>query len=236
MDKLKITEVPEETDPKNDDLKKARRVKAKVTVHKVKPKQRKVSPFRQKHPILYSVLDNLAVIGIALLIAVFLLEFVIINARVPSGSMKDTIEIGDRLIGFRLAYVTEEPKRGDVVIFRYPDDESQRFIKRIIGLPGDTVEIRQDPENAELAEVYVNGEKLEENYLAELMLYDPADGGTHTFQVPDGSYLMLGDNRNHSNDARFWQNKYVSRDKILAKAVFRYFSGPTRKISFKTIQ
>ncbi|MGI5988794.1 MAG: signal peptidase I [Lachnospiraceae bacterium] len=209
----------------------------KVTVHKVRRRGKKaVSPRRQAHPVLFAILDDLEVIGIALAISIFLLEVVIINAKVPSGSMKDTIEIGDRLVGFRLAYINSDPQRGDVIIFRYPDDESQRFIKRIIGLPGDTVEIRQNPDNPELADVYVNGEKLDEDYLAEPMLYDPVEGGEHVFHVPENSYLVLGDNRNHSNDARFWTNTYVSRDKILAKAIFRYYSGTTHRLSFKMIE
>jgi signal peptidase I len=235
MDKLDITDL--DGSRKKHRRKKAEHIEGTVTVHKVSRRQRKKeSPQRQKHPVLYAILDDLEVIGIALAISVFLLEFVIINARVPSGSMVSTIGVGDRLIGFRLAYATQEPQRGDVIIFRFPDDESQRFIKRIIGLPGDTVEIRQNEENPELADVYVNGVKLEEGYLGEPMLYDPVPGGKHTFTVPEGSYLVLGDNRNHSNDARFWTNTYVSKDKILAKAVFRYYSGTTRFLSFKMIQ
>ena len=234
MEKLDITDL--DTRPSKSRKRKAKRVKGTVTVRKVTRRQKKISERRQKHPVLFAVLDDFEVVGIALAISVFLLEFVIINARVPSGSMISTIGVGDRLIGFRLAYVAEEPQRGDVIIFRYPDDESQRFIKRIIGLPGDTVEIRQNAENPELADVCVNGEKLDEPYLAEPMLYDPVEGGKHTFTVPENSYLVFGDNRNHSNDARFWTNTYVTKDEILAKAIFRYFSGTTHFLSFKMIQ
>ena len=72
----------------------------------------------------------------ALLIAAVLDNFIIINANVPSGSMEQTIMTGDRMIGNRLAYMSSEPQRGDVIIFKYPDDEEQNFVKRIIGLPG----------------------------------------------------------------------------------------------------
>ncbi len=234
MDKLEITDLDESRQ-------KSRRKKAEqkkdVALHKAGRRQkRKESKRRQKHPVLFALLDDLEIIGVALAISVFLLEFIIINARVPSGSMVSTIGVGDRLIGFRLAYAAEEPQRGDVIIFRFPDDESQRFIKRIIGLPGDSVEIRRNEENPDLADVWVNGVKLDEPYLDEPMLYDPIPGGKHTFTVPEGSYLVLGDNRNHSNDARFWTNTYVTEDKILAKAIFRYFSGTTHFLSFKMIQ
>ena len=194
------------------------------------------APLRQKHPTQVSILNYVKTIVITVVIATLLLTFVIINAVVPSGSMEHTIDIGDRLIGFRLAYLASEPQRGDVIIFRYPDDESQRYIKRIIGLPGDTVEIRRNPDDTAFADVYVNGEKLEEDYLAEPMLYSPNSGGAHEFQVPDGSYLVLGDNRNHSNDARFWKTPYVSRGAILAKAIFRYYGGTAKRFDFKLIK
>ena len=98
-----------------------------------------------------------------ILICTFLLRrYVIVNAEVQSSSMENLIEPGDRLVGFRMAYLKEEPKRFDVIIFRYPVDESQSFIKRVIGLPGETVEIRE-------GRIYIDGasEPLEEDYLKE---------------------------------------------------------------------
>lgn len=77
-------------------------------------------------------------------------NFLLINAVIPSESMEETIMTGDRIFGNRLAYLFEEPERFDIVIFKYPDDESQRFIKRVIGLPGETVEIRE-------GKVYIDG-------------------------------------------------------------------------------
>lgn len=211
-------------------------MKGRPVIHVKKKRIRTTSPRRQRHPKLFALLDNLIIIGAALLISFFILEFLIINARVPSGSMMNTIEIGDRLIGNRLAYLSSAPERGDVIIFLFPDDEKELFIKRIIGLPGDTVQIRQAADDPQYADVYVNGKKLDETYLPERMLYDPAEGGKHEFTVPENEYLVLGDNRNHSNDARFWQNTYVAKDKILAKACFRYFSGSTHFLSFKWIK
>ena len=78
---------------------------------------------------------------LAFLVAFFLKEYIIINADIPSGSMENTIMTGDRLIGNRLAYLFGEPERGDIIIFKYPDDETQLFVKRIIGMPGETVTI-----------------------------------------------------------------------------------------------
>ncbi len=77
--------------------------------------------------------------SIAFAAAFIILRFIVINAQVPTGSMKETINENDRLFGFRLAYVFSEPQQGDVIIFKFPDDESKTYIKRVIGTPGDTV-------------------------------------------------------------------------------------------------
>ena len=151
-------------------------------------------------------------IAIGVIIAVLINRFVLINARVPSASMENNIMTGDRLFGYRLAYVNEEVERGDIVIFKFPDDESQLFIKRVIGLPNETVTIID-------GKVYINDstEPLNEPYLAQEMV-----GTFGPYEVPDNCYFMLGDNRNYSRDSRFWENTYVSRDKILGKALFIY--------------
>lgn len=152
-------------------------------------------------------------IAIGVIIAVLINRFVLINARVPSASMENNIMTGDRLFGYRLAYVNEEVERGDIVIFKFPDDESQLFIKRVIGLPNETVTIID-------GKVYIddNKESLYEPYLAQEMV-----GTFGPYEVPENCYFMLGDNRNYSRDSRFWENTYVSKDKILGKALFRYF-------------
>lgn len=145
---------------------------------------------------------------------VFLLkEFIIINAYIPTSSMENTIQPDDRVIGNRLAYLVREPERGDIVIFKYPDDETQLFVKRVIGLPGEKVTVEE-------AKVYVNGKLLEEDYLKEEWTLG---NGPYTFEIPEGSYLVLGDNRNNSKDARYWDETYVAEDKILGEAVFRYW-------------
>ena len=114
-----------------------------------------------------------------------------------------------------MSYIFSKPERGDVVIFKFPDDESQKFIKRIIGLPGEKVVIRD-------AKIYINDseEPLDEPYLKEEWVV--ANDGFE-FQVPEDCYLVLGDNRNDSRDARYWINIYVTKDQIIGKAEFIYY-------------
>lgn len=153
----------------------------------------------------------------AALIAFVLNTFIIANSEVPSGSMENTIMTGDRVIGSRLSYHFEDPKRGDIAIFRFPDNEKIYYVKRIIGLPGETVDIVD-------GKVYINGsgEPLDEPYIREPMIPEEP---MH-FEVPENCYFMMGDNRNYSMDARRWENTYVKRDKIIAKVLFRYFPKP----------
>lgn len=151
----------------------------------------------------------------AAVIAIICNKYVIVNANVISGSMESTIMTDDRLIGSRTSYLFTEPKRLDIVVFLFPDDESKIYVKRIIGIPGDIVEIKN-------GHVYVNGEELNENYLNEPMHVNEEE---LTFCVPAGHYFMLGDNRNHSVDSREWTNTYVAKDKILGKAIFKYYDS-----------
>jgi len=170
---------------------------------------------------------------IVIAVVFVLTQFVIINVRVPSGSMENTIMTKDRLIGFRFSYWFDEPQRGDIILFSYPVDEKQTYIKRVIGLPGETVEIRD-------GKIYIDGssEPLEEDYLKETWTWEN-DG--YTFKVPEGCYFVLGDNRNDSEDGRFWAQialnegkastpeeaepySYVKKDEIKGKAIFKYYS------------
>lgn len=151
----------------------------------------------------------------AIVVAFFIKNYLIINANVPTGSMENTIIPGDRLIGNRLAYLSSGPERGDIIIFYYPDNEEETYVKRVIGLPGDTVRI-------ENAQVFINEEEtpLEEPYLKEEWTVAT---GPYTFEVPEGCYFVMGDNRNDSWDARYWTNTYVAEEKILGKAIFTYW-------------
>jgi signal peptidase I len=163
------------------------------------------------------ILSWIEIIVVAALIAFCLNTFIIANSRVPSASMENTIMTGDRVIGSRLTYkFFTDPKRGDIIIFKWPDDEKILFVKRIIGMPGDTVEIRNN-------HVYLNGssEPLDEPYLKEPMKRNE----NLTFTVPENAYFCMGDNRNNSADARYWKNTFVYRNKIISKVEFRYFPG-----------
>lgn len=177
--------------------------------------KKKEEPFSLKKEIL----EWLKIIIAAALIAFCLNTFIIANSKVPSGSMETTIMTGDRIIGSRLSYrFGGDPQRGDIVIFNHvtgPGKEETRLVKRVIGLSGETIDIREN-------RIYVNGSgtPLEEAYLPELM-----DSGDHHFEVPEGCYLMLGDNRNNSLDARYWPDPYVPESEILAKVLFRYYPG-----------
>lgn len=149
-------------------------------------------------------------------VIVFLLKtYIIINASVPTGSMENTIMPGDNILGLRVAYLLEEPERGDVIFFYFPDDETQKYVKRIIGLPGEKVYINE-------GKVYINDSEtpLEEPYLKEEWIVST---GPYEFYVPEDCYLMLGDNRNGSADARLWKNPYVAKEKIIGKAIFTYY-------------
>ena len=154
----------------------------------------------------------LVILG-AVILAFLIDTFVIVNAQIPSGSMENTIMTGDRVFGNRLAYKFSDPKRFDIIIFKYPDDESQLFIKRIIGLPGETVEIHD-------GNIYINGS---DTPLEDVDIKEPMEGSFGPYTVPEGYYFVMGDNRNNSRDSRYWENTFVSEDEILGKAVLRYW-------------
>lgn len=144
----------------------------------------------------------------AVLLALILNLFVFVNCFVPSGSMEDTVPEKSFALGFRHSYRSESPKRGDVVIFRH---EGMVLLKRIVALPGETFQMKD-------GRAYVNGEILEESYITDF-----SHDSTDELTVPDGSYILLGDNRDHSTDSRKWDEPFVSEDDIIAKALFVYF-------------
>lgn len=185
----------------------------------------------KKPTILSELISYAKIFIVAFIIAFVFTRFVIINAKVPTGSMKNTIMEDDKLVGFRLAYIFNEPKHGDIIIFKNPLDESENFVKRVIGVPGDVVQIIS-------GSVYVNGELLEEDYILEPMAVTSENS---VYIVPDDCYFVMGDNRNDSHDSRYWQKNgvpspYVHKNQILAKALFRYYNGETKKLfDFKAL-
>lgn len=171
---------------------------------------------KKKTP-LQETLEFCLPIVIAVIIAIILKTVVFANAQVPTGSMLNTIHEGDRIIASRLAYDFNDPERYDIIIFRFPDNEDEFFVKRIIGLPGETVNIKDGI-------VYVTKEdgktiQLDDSFVTACEPY----GDYGPYQVPENSYFVLGDNRNDSTDSRFWTTtNYVTKDKIVGKVMFRY--------------
>lgn len=174
-------------------------------------------------------------IVVAMLIAFVVTRFIIINANVPTESMENTIPKESRILGLRLSYLFSEPERGDVVVFEFQFKEDTNYVKRIVGLPGETVYVKNGT-----IEIYKDGEYVEtlsEPYVKE----DWNTGKVYTFEVPEGKYLVLGDNRNNSADARYWYDNvymqynqefglqcdyediFVDEDAILGKVYMTYW-------------
>ena len=180
---------------------------------------------RRWHKLLKEYVEALI---IALILALLIRTFVIQAFKIPSGSMKETLLIGDHLLvnkflyGVRFPFVdyvipVSDPEHSDIIVFEYPEEPDKDFIKRIIGIPGDTIEIRNK-------EVYRNGEKLSEPYARHTdsrIVEGPRDN-LIPFVVPADSYFVMGDNRDESYDSRWW--RYVRRDQIRGKAWRIYWS------------
>lgn len=150
---------------------------------------------------------GLNVLGVVVL-GVLLWKFVIYSVWIESGSMIPTLEVKDRLIANRV-HNPEKLKVGDIVIFN-SEELDELLIKRLIGLPGDKIEIKNGT-------VFRNGEELQEDYVKNNERYDGV------FEVPDGKYFFLGDNRAHSDDSRYWENPYIDASEIEGKAILKYY-------------
>ena len=148
-------------------------------------------------------------------------KLVYINAVIPSESMQNTIMKGDRVLGNRLAYIKDDPERYDIVIFKYPDDPSKIFYQardRTARRDG----YRERREDFTLME--------KEQTQAVSFCPEEMAGSFGPYEVPEDSYFVMGDNRNNSLDSRYWDNTYVKKEAILAKAGFRYW--PLNKVGF----
>jgi len=180
--------------------------------------------------------------AIAILLALFIRTFVVQAFKIPSGSMEPTLLVGDHILvnkfiyGVKLPFINKtiipisEPERGDVIVFIYPVDESKDFIKRVIGLPGDTVEIIGK-------KILING-----NPYADPHAHYSNPGKTTVsgekvhfgpVTVPEDKLFVMGDNRNHSYDSRFWG--FVSEEAVKGKAFIIYWSWPHWKRFFHLI-
>ncbi|MGB4069301.1 MAG: signal peptidase I [Nitrospira sp.] len=184
---------------------------------------------------------------VAMLLAFAIRVFVVQAFKIPSGSMIPTLQIGDHILVSKLSYGLQwptdckvlwsfpplncytsetvvtfgKPQRGDIIVFRFPEDEEKDFIKRIVGLPGDTVQLKNKS-------VLVNGQPLDDKAFTQRIDPGVIDGTINPrdnfgpVTVPDGSYFVMGDNRDQSLDSRFWG--YVREEKIRGRAFRIYWS------------
>jgi signal peptidase I len=177
-------------------------------------------------------------IVVAVILALFVRTFVFQAFKIPTGSMKPNLLVGDHLLVNKFAYgpaafglervllPMRDIRRGDVIVFKYPEDPERDFIKRVIGLPGDAVELRNQT-------VYVNGTALEESYAH--YLFPPAENDEVAsgdlrrrygpVTVPDDHFFMMGDNRDDSQDSRYWG--FLPRSFVKGRALFIYWSFDT---------
>ncbi|HHW08004.1 MAG TPA: signal peptidase I [Clostridia bacterium] len=154
--------------------------------------------------------DWIETIAIAVILALVIRTFLFQPFYIPSGSMEPTLQVGDKIIVNKLTSRFKDPERGQIVVFKFPYDPSQDFVKRIIGLPGETVEIRD-------SRVFINGQALAEDYLPEGLVYPDFPPVT----VPANSYFVLGDNRNNSQDSRVWGP--LPRDLLIGNVLAIYW-------------
>jgi signal peptidase I len=162
----------------------------------------------------------LEAILIAVILALVIRSFVVQAFKIPSGSMLETLQVGDHILVNKFLYWFTDPQHGDIIVFKYPQDEGRDFIKRVVALPGDTVEILKK-------RVYINDKPLTEPYAIHL---DPAtieNPGSPRDRfgpivVPPGQLFTMGDNRDYSMDSRFWG--FLDRKKIKGKAFIVYWS------------
>jgi signal peptidase I len=153
--------------------------------------------------------ETLETILWALVLALILRTFVVQAFWIPSGSMIPTLLPGDRVLVAKFWYSFTEPKRGQIIVFEYPVDPKRDFVKRVIGLPGDVVDIRDGV-------VYIDGNPLSEPYVQYHDSYD-----MESTRVPEDEYFVMGDNRPNSQDSRFWG--FVPEENIKGPAFFRYW-------------
>jgi len=189
--------------------------------------------------------ENLKSLAVALILALLIREFVVQSFHIPSGSMIPTLLIGDFILVDKVTYRFREPERGDVVVFHYPLNEKTYFVKRIVGLPGDRIEVRG-------GELFVNGKPCKYQYLGTYSYEEDGvryegdlyyefiprrDGSekkhfvlktgtygddTEVYTVPKGKYFVMGDNRNNSSDSRRWG--FLDGEKIVGIARIIFFS------------
>lgn len=179
----------------------------------------------KRNTLLDYVVIAVVAIGLALVIQAFLVK----PYRIPSPSMVDTLEIGDRVLVNRVVYHLRDVEHGDILVFRYPLNDDVVFIKRVVGLPGDRLQAKD-------GKLYVNGVAQDEPYVHKTNgVTDPTNpsgviagttmsqpwGLSEEYTVPDGDYFMMGDNRTNSDDSRVWGP--VPEEDLIGEAFFVYW-------------
>jgi len=156
------------------------------------------------------IAETVQSLAIALVLAFVIRLLIFQPFYIPSRSMVPALKPGDRIIVSKFDYWFKQPHRGEVIVFKYPVNPDTDFVKRIIGLGGDTLAIRDN-------NLYIDGKKLEEPYLSQNLVMQ--DFGPVT--VPKGTLFMMGDNRNDSKDSRFWGP--LDKDLIIGRAIIRFW-------------
>ncbi len=176
--------------------------------------------------------ENAEAVLIAILLALFIRTFVVQAFKIPSGSMKDTLLIGDHILVNKFAYGLDlpflhipllpgkDPRRGDVIVFKFPGDPDKDYIKRVVGVGGDVVAVKDK-------QVYLNGQPLQEDYIIHTdSRILPVRDDFGPVQVPDDRLFMMGDNRDNSSDSRFWG--FLDPAAVRGKAFLIYWSWNSR--------
>ena len=159
---------------------------------------------------------NTAIYLLCVLGAVWLvITFVGQRTEVEGASMENTLHNGDNLIVDKLSYRFHDPERFDIIVFPFQFQDNTYYIKRIIGLPGETVQIMDD------GSIYINGEKLEENYGMEVIKPETIGRAAEPIELGDDEYFVMGDNRNNSSDSRTDMVGNIKRENIIGKAWLR---------------
>ena len=159
---------------------------------------------------------NTAIYLLCVLGAVWrVITFVGQRTEVEGASMENTLHNGDNLIVDKLSYRFHDPERFDIIVFPFQFQDNTYYIKRIIGLPGETVQIMDD------GSIYINGEKLEENYGMEVIKPETIGRAAEPIELGDDEYFVMGDNRNNSSDSRTDMVGNIKRENIIGKAWLR---------------
>jgi signal peptidase I len=198
----------------------------KTTVQEKGAMSAKVTPDALRKSVLREYAEALI---IAVLLALVIRTFVVQAFKIPSGSMLPTLQIGDHILVNKFIYYLTPLTRGDIIVFKFPQDETRDFIKRVIGLPGETLEIRG-------RQVLINGVPLSEPYAVYSDGPFTRSGDREhlgPLVIPPGKLFMMGDNRDHSMDSRVWG--FLDEQKIKGKSFMVYFSIRSEDIPYASI-